>query len=528
MQSIVTPLQSIITSAHRRPRISMLASWLKQANLSTVYAEVDASVVGGPDLVQGQSVVITNADLFDYIDESSYVMGFDYERWVNEPRGGTSNAIGDFTLDNITRRFSPNRNATIGTALEARRPIKASIGFLDDEAVRSVQVIVGLTADRPKENRGNRIVEVPVYDYITFINNSDLAAQIYEDKRSDEIIESILTDLGFGSSQYELDTGLNTIPFAWFPTDKSAGQRIKEICEAEEAHFYQDENAVLRFETRNHYQNAPHTNVVHRIHPGDIVEDEPDDSVKIINRAIVSAKPRKIDAGASVVWESSEIPLEISAGNSVTIWPKFLDDQGGQNALPVKTITTPASSTDYVANSQSDGMGTDKTAQLGVTVTNFVETAKLVLTNNDASTIYVTTLQLRGQAARVTQAIQAISEDSDSINKYEAQEHTVTNDLIQDPDFAQTMADNLVNKYKSPLSRRRITIPGIPHLQLKDRIKVRNPDALNLIPNPSFEGGTTNWSLVKTGSAVASLERTPTDVPPPHGAYTGHVEVTQV
>lgn len=527
MQSIVTPLQAVITSPTRRIKIAVLASWLKQADLSTVYAQVGVSEVGGADLVQGQSAVITNADLFSYIDESAYVMRFDYDRRVDEPRGGASYAIGNIVLDNITRRFTQNSDDTIGTALESRRPIKASIGFIAESAVRSVQVIVGLTSDRPRENRGERTVEVDLFDYITFIENQTLAAAIYNDMRSDQIIEDILSDLGFGTSQYDLDTGINTIPFAWFDKGKSAGRRIREICEAEEAHFYQDENGILRFENRNHYTNFPHQTVQHNIHPGDIMSDETDDSTPIINRAIVIARPREVDSSPSVIWSSSELPIEIGAGQTVTIWPQFFDSEAGENVLPINEITTPVEDTDYDANSQSDGGGTDKSSQVGIVVTNFVESAKVEITNNDAATIYITLLQLRGKAARVTQAIQKISEDTDSINKYEAQEYVLRNDLIQDPDIAESIADNLKNRYKEPMARRVITIPGIPHLQLKDLIRVTDPAPDNLMPNPSFEGGTDNWSLTVGGSGAAALSQA-RDIAVPDGFYLGKVAVTHL
>ena len=524
MQSIVTPLQAVVTANTREIRVGLLASWLKIADLSKVYATVGSSLVNGPDLVQGQSLVITNADLFDYIDESMYVLRLDYDRRIEEPRGGVSFAIADILLDNITKRFSFGVDEVIGTAVEARRPIKASISMKAGSTYRGVQVLVGLTSDRPKDSPTQQVTEVPVYDYITFIDNATLAAAIYEDQRSDQIIESILSDLGFGSSQYQLDTGLNTIPFAWFDKDKSAGKRIREICEAEEAHFYQDENGIIRFENRNHYANFPHQTVQRDIDPGDILSDEQDESTKIINRAIVTAKPRKVDAVAADIWENSQV-IELGAGETKTVWAAFYDAESGENALPIKEVTTPAGGTDYTANAQADGGGADKTAQLDVAVTNFVESAKIDLTNNDPATIYVTLLKLRGKAARVTQAIQAISEDSDSINKFEAQEYPVNNNLIQDPDIAQTIADNLVARYSNPLTRRKIRIPGIPHLQLKDLVRVTNPRPTNLCLNPSFEAGLDYWDISLSGTVEATLTKS-REVAIPDGQYIAKLEIT--
>lgn len=526
MQSIQTPLLAVLTADFRVPRIRVSASWLKVEDLGIAYGIVGSSVVDGAHIVQGASAVISNADLFKYMDETDYAMRLDYDRRLDEPRGGVSYAIANVLLDNITRRFEPDHNATIGTAIEARRPFKMSIGFDVQGIERMVQVIVGLTANRPKIHRSEKAVEVDIYDYITFINNQTIAAAIYENQRTDEIIESILGDLGFGSSQYMLDAGLNTIPFAWFDKNKSAGERIRLLCESEEAHFYQDENGILRYENRNHYANFPHQTVQRTIDSEDIITDEEDDSTPIINRAVVTAKPRTVDAAADVVWTNAVV-FDIAPGASETIWAAFYEETG-TNVLPVKEITTPAATTDYTGNTQEDGLGSDRTASLSLVVTNFVESAKIVITNNHGSdTVHVTLLQLRGKAARVMRAIQAVSEDADSINKYEPQEYTVENDLIQTRAIAQSIADNLKNKYKDPMQRRQIRIPGIPHLQLKDLLYVINPNPENLVQNPSFEVSTDNWSVSVTGNAEATLART-REIPIVSGFFAGKLAITQI
>jgi len=525
MQSISTPMQAVATSDVRVPRINIKASWLKVSNPSTVFAMVGTSLVGGPDLVQGSETVITNADLFAYMDESVYGMRFDYDRMIEEPRGGTSHAIADILLDNITRRFSPEINATIGTAIEARRPFKASIGLEVNGVDRFVQIIIGLTAERPQLSRSSKTMEVQVYDYITFLDNATIQAAIYENMRIDEIIASILTGLGFGSSQYVLDTGLNTIPFAWFDKDKNAGKRIRELCESEGATFYQDENGILRLENRNHTAVFPYTTAQHTIDPGDILLDQDDVSTRMINRAIVVSKPRKVDTLATDIWSSSQI-IEIQPSATEVVWAAFYDDQSGNSSLPIKEITTPAANTDYTGNTASNGSGSDKTAQLAISVTNFVESAKIEITNNDAGVVYVTLLKLRGKAARVTQAIQAIAEDSTSINKYEAQEYKTENNMIQTNSLAQTLADSLVARYKNPLGRRIIRIPGLPHLQLRDLVNVINPNPYNLISNPSFEKGTDGWSTYSTGVDAPTITVSQArDVDVPDGVFVGKITI---
>jgi len=62
----------------------------------------------------------------------------------------------------------------------------------------------------------------------------------------------------------------------------------------------------------------------------------------------------------------------------------------------ITTLTTPAAFVDYLANSASNGSGTDQTASLTVAVTDRGASADIVLTNTSGSTIYVTDFRLRG------------------------------------------------------------------------------------------------------------------------------------
>ena len=80
MQSIVTPLLAVLTANTRVPRIRVKASWLKIADPNIVFAIVNSSLVDSSDLVAGQSEVITNSELFLYVDESQYAIRLDYDR----------------------------------------------------------------------------------------------------------------------------------------------------------------------------------------------------------------------------------------------------------------------------------------------------------------------------------------------------------------------------------------------------------------------------------------------------------------
>ena len=75
------------------------------------------------------------------------------------------------------------------------------------------------------------------------------------------------------------------------------------------------------------------------------------------------------------------------------------------------------------------------------------------------------------------------------------------------------------------MRRRVIRIPGIPHLQLKDLIYVINPNAENLIPNPSFEVNLDHWSVEASGLITSDLSRS-RDVPIVDGYFCGKIAIS--
>ncbi len=464
-EAIWTTFDSVTTSTIRPTRAKVYISWTRQASV-TNYAIVGSSVVNGTDIVQGSGDLgINEADQFDYFDETDSVIRIEYERHLIEPLGGFSMAIADVVLDNTSLRFTPTYNATIGTALRPNRPLKIFIGFNVSGQDKLIPIIEGLTL-QPQENKQNRTVKISAYDYMRWLNEKPQETTIYQNQRSDQIIQDILSRAGIGSSNYALDQGLNTIGFAWFEKGQTAGERIKQICEAEEAVFFQDENGVLRFENRDKYVQVPWNGVVWRIDPDDIIQWEEDYSSQIINRMIVGGKPRSVK-GESEVWRDG-VEEEIAAGQTLEIWASFDD--------PVTSLTSPADNTDLTAFTATGGGGSDITSDIDVVMTTFTTAAKLEITNNNASTAFVNFLRLRGTPATVDYEIQEIFQDTASIDTFNEQQQKLENPYIDDRTFAREMAQNIVRRHKNKTSVIRLKVRGIPQIQLRDQVTVKDPD----------------------------------------------------
>lgn len=464
-ESIWTAFDTTTTATVRKIVGKVLVAWTRVANV-TNYATVGASLVGGTDIVAGLGdVALNSADSFDYFDETDRVLRIEYERNLIEPLGGMTQAMFDVVLDNSDHRFTPNYNSTIGTTIKPNRPLKLFIGFEVAGQEKIIPIIEGLTL-QPKENKGARTVSISGYDYLQWLNEKPQETTIYENQRMDQIVEDILNRAGIGSSSFVLDQCLNTIGFAWFEKGSTAGKRIKDLCEAEEAIFYQDENGVLRLENRDKYAQAPYNSVVWNIDPSDIISWEYDYSSKIINRVIVNGAPRSVK-GESEIWKNG-LEEEIGVGETKTIWASFED--------PVTSMTSPSQYTDFTAYSGTGGAGSDLTGDIAITLTEFTKSAKLEITNNSGSVAYLNFLRLRGTPATVDYTITEIVQDTESISSFNEQQLEVDNPYIDDRNFAASMARNLVRRHKDQADIVKLTIRGVPQLQLRDRVRAKDQD----------------------------------------------------
>ena len=114
------------------------------------------------------------------------------------------------------------------------------------------------------------------------------------------------------------------------------------------------------------------------------------------NRYRFVTYPRSVDSSAVVLW-ASESPITIAAGETLTeIRGNYTDPGAGNAQVGGINMVTPVATTDYQMFANSDGTGTDRTADLVVSATYGTSEVKYSLTNNNAATSYITKLQARG------------------------------------------------------------------------------------------------------------------------------------
>ncbi len=445
-------------------------SWKKQSLLGNRTFTIGTSSIGGNDVIGVNPGAIGSPGNYKYFDESQYVMSLGWERGFNMPTGGLSMALAEASIDNTSGRFLPRHmggNSELFTAVQKGKPMIINAGFNYSGIDNMIPQFAGIISEQPTLSVRQKTMNLKMEDYIHYFQNKRLeTALMFTGQRSDQVIETLLVQSGMSTAQYDLDYGINIIPFGMFPVGTKFSQAINDLVEAENGHFYQDESGIFKFENRQHWTEAPYTNVQKVITTAMVLDANMTDASHIINTVEINSEEYRKQPEQIVYRQNPFDVITVPANDSIDIFVNFTD--------PTLSMTTPTSSftTSYFqAWTSSDATGTDISSSISVTkVAKFAESAKLTFTNTSSSIGYITTLIITGRVARSVSSIYTHSSIGSSITAYEEQVLSVNNQFIQDQSWADTYAAMLLQDYAEPENLQKITIKAIPELQLGDLV----------------------------------------------------------
>jgi hypothetical protein len=163
------------------------------------------------------------------------------------------------------------------------------------------------------------------------------------------------------------------------------------------------------------------------------------------NKIRVNAHPL-VQQALGEIWKLQEIPA-IAIGETKEFWASF---RYGNLAVPATGIVTPVKTTDYTANTQSDGLGGDLSDGLAVTITNFGMSSKITVANGSGSAGYITLLRLRGEAITSPDVVYFIGEDAASQAEFDVKTFTLDSRWLQETLQPSVYASYLIDIWKDP------------------------------------------------------------------------------
>lgn len=219
----------------------------------------------------------------------------------------------------------------------------------------------------------------------------------------------------------------------------------------------------------------------------------------LINHVEVEYELRKVGTAGSMLFSSEQVPFTLTSGQSRQIVGYYRDPDIPSARISALTTITPVRGTDFIANSASDGSGTDKTDKLVVSAEVAANNVNIHVVNDDASTIYVTKLQVRGTPLTTYQRQKVSAIDADSIADYGLHKKLISMYFVEDLATVTSAAQRYRDRFKSPV--RRIDRVTVNYLNAPDALltlEATQPMGKVLRYN-STKLGITNGDYIITG-----------------------------
>lgn len=415
-----------------------------------------------------------------YIDEAGRLLALTVRRGREKGIDGDGYVTvspGYFWLimDNYDQRYNPyNTTGELYGYIKPHRMIRIKAVYDG----KTYSVFAGWVRDiRPEADRN--LVMISGYDGIDWLNSQHVLQLTLQ---TDYAVSQAISDLigaaawpfedasgwVLGTSQLGVDTYLGSsiienngdeLPYFWGDPEKTVWEQISDIAQAFAGNAF-----VARDGTFAYNDRSTPGNKVLSLTQSEILRDiemlQPWDELR--NDIRITGYPRQATAVNSELWKLNCVPL-IGAGETLTIWAEH-NFEGER--CPASSITTPAATTDYTANTAADGSGTDKTAQIAIIKTVYATMTKLMITNNDTVSVYLTLCKLRGTGLVAYSGVTVIDSDATSISEYGKITLKLGSMWLQKTDDITNHASYAKGIYADPRKILRIRLVERPEMQL--------------------------------------------------------------
>lgn len=471
MQTVSAAFTAATAAPYKQIGASALIAWQKTINPTYKFFTINQSKIGGSDLLKGSGGAVAFFDKYQYSNESAAVESFSVSRKMSSYPWGVIMGQAEITLLNANNRFTPKFDATIGNYILPDRPVKLGVGFNGEY----INLLTGYT-EQPRNSLKNRKTTIKAWDALQYLANKKSSLPAFVNQRANDIIEALLVEQGFSATQYNIEVSLQQPIGYLMVTDRNLVDIFNDICGAEGALMFCDENGIIQFWNRLHFNSNSTSKWTYNYSNMTNVEW---DTTPIINDAIVVAKPLK-QVAFNKLWENGQV-YTVPPGGSLDIFADFRDDVGNYPAI---SLVTPveigsATSSSWQANYNEDATGDSATGVTTLTSTYlFGERYKMTFANSSTSNVYLTKIQLYGVPAKVQVVDSKEQKDAVSIANYGVNPDNngevveISNNLVQDAATANALAYIYVKLSSLPLQRLKCTVFCVPQQQIGDYVTV--------------------------------------------------------
>lgn len=245
-----------------------------------------------------------------------------------------------------------------------------------------------------------RVCDVGGVDLAKFLAESEpVNVAVSTSRDTDGAIQAVLEAIGLDSGDWSLDDGLQDLPYS-YAIQQTAMEAIMAFVRSEmggRAYILADgrfkfESRAARLGTTADYTWGDGSSV-----EPEQVDVEHEDS-ELVSSVTVRGTRYLTGQDGEEVFRFS-LGRDSPADESLQIAAGAVYERTFALLSPVLSIYTATATTDYAANDNADGSGTDRTGSLTVTYTlTGGGQVRVSITNGHSGAVYVTLLRVRGQA----------------------------------------------------------------------------------------------------------------------------------
>ncbi len=325
-------------------------------------------------------------------------------------------------------------------------------------------------------------------DKLQFANTLQTSAQ-----RSDQIMGELLTAVGFSAGRRQLESAttlLNDVDEGLKAVSDDLLTALQRLQDEEDGLILMDGLGYATLEKRDHREAAPHTvskgtvsdvNTVTRVGFSHL---EWDDGNEGVGNLMVARTKRATKASVAVVWthpEAATSPVS-TLSFAATETQDFVAETDKESA---DNWVTPVASTDYVANAQSDGGGSDITGELTVTLVDtdaYAGKHQKIRVLFGATAGFLTTFQLRADGrTKDDDPSDAHVEDSSSITSFGERRLEIDCVYIDRDPVARAMITNRLARRKDSKTQLRVVMPISTKIGMHQVIQRRISDRITAV-----------------------------------------------
>jgi hypothetical protein len=317
-------------------------------------------------------------------------------------------------------------------------------------------------------SQGVKTCTLTAFGNLGYLNQFEVQLTSQTNRRTDQAVGDILDNLGWPSGDRSLDTGLTTISRFWIA--KKKGIDALRLVEETEAGFIKEtKDGKIGFENR-HHRLTTSTSTTSQATFSDASDatntyssiSQADPLSTIVNHVEATARTYNT-ASVAVLWTHPETGSDsptLAPAEAKTFEAEFPNPDSANNAEEVDAWTTPAATTDYLANTSSDGSGTNRTSNIAVTNTKTAERMVMTFTNNSGDDVYLTKIQGRGTAVATKNPCTVRSIDTVSQAEYGERKYVAKTKFIPTTSEAQDWCDYQSSIYGSPVEILTMNVPS--------------------------------------------------------------------